>query len=371
MTEVRDALRQLLPAIAEREAADPDAFPRETIAELYRAGVPSAPFAKALGGAGCGLPDAAELVEMLAGASASAALVIAMPLGLAGVYDAIVPVVPDHERAAFLRQVEEVAADFAASRIYAACNSERGAGGSLAATKAFVERADEGTIRISGEKILASSGRDAYRFFSTAQVPPGLIDGAAAVEFFLVPTTAAGVEVVEDWDGFGMRSTASHTVRYARAPVDALMCFPNLLAVAQPLQYFYVLFAAVSLGAAGAMLRALGEPAPSSPALRQRLVDAGMRFEALRAYLFETAALFRPAAGPAYAARVLRTKTFVTQDATKLAAELFALSGGRHYRRGSPLARAFADSFAGTALRPPLQLGLDTLLDDFALPTFD
>jgi hypothetical protein len=71
------------------------------------------------------------------------------------------------------------------------------------------------------------------------------------------------------------------------------------------------------------------------------------------------------AAGPAYAARVLRTKTYVTQEATRLAAELFALSGGRHYRRGSALARLLADSFAGTALRPPLAQALDTLTEQF------
>jgi len=62
---------------------------------------------------------------------------------------------------------------------------------------------------------------------------------------------------------------------------------------------------------------------------------------------------------------VLRTNTYVTQDATKLAAELFALSGGRHYRRTSPVARLLADSFAGTALRPPLSLALDTLVEQF------
>jgi alkylation response protein AidB-like acyl-CoA dehydrogenase len=100
---------------------------------------------------------------------------------------------------------------------------------------------------------------------------------------------------------------------------------------------------------------------------RLRLADAVMRYEAMRAYLLETAEHFRPAAGPDYAARVLRTKTFVAQEATKLCAELFALSGGRHYRRTSPVARALADSFAGTALRPPLSLALDMLVDNFSL----
>ncbi len=92
-----------------------------------------------------------------------------------------------------------------------------------------------------------------------------------------------------------------------------------------------------------------------------------MRYEALRAYLMETAGGFRASAGPQYAARVLRTKTYVTQEATRLCAELFALSGGRHYTRSGSVARAFADSFAGTALRPPLALGLDLLTEQFSL----
>jgi alkylation response protein AidB-like acyl-CoA dehydrogenase len=101
--------------------------------------------------------------------------------------------------------------------------------------------------------------------------------------------------------------------------------------------------------------------------LRLRLSEAVMRYEAMRAYLLETAGSFRPAAGPGYAARVLRTKTYVTQEATALCAELFALGGGRNYRRQSPVARALADSFAGTALRPPLALALDNLIETFSL----
>ena len=81
-----------------------------------------------------------------------------------------------------------------------------------------------------------------------------------------------------------------------------------------------------------------------------------------------SAGQWRPAAGPEYAARVLRTKTYVSQESTKLCAELFALSGGRHYRRNGAVARLLADSFAGTALRPPLPLALDALVEQFAGP---
>jgi alkylation response protein AidB-like acyl-CoA dehydrogenase len=145
------------------------------------------------------------------------------------------------------------------------------------------------------------------------------------------------------------------------------MGFPDFINQTQPLQYWFCLFAAIPLGCARAMLTSLGTPAPRSPALRVRLSDATMRYEAMRAYLLETAAAFRPAAGPRYAARVLRTKTYVAQEATKLCAELFALGGGRNYRRTSRVARTLADSFAGTSLRPPLALALDSLAENFTL----
>jgi len=69
--------------------------------------------------------------------------------------------------------------------------------------------------------------------------------------------------------------------------------------------------------------------------------------------------------GPGVRRAGARTKTFVTQEATRLCAELFALSGGRHYKRDGRLAADTRASFAGTALRPPLPLALDTRCSSF------
>ena len=239
--------------------------------------------------------------------------------------------------------------------------------GSCWATQTQAIRLADGTFALDGEKILGSSGRNAATFFSTAKVKAEDLPGAGVVEFFLVDAEAAGVEILDDWDGFGMRPTESHTVRYAKAPAREMLGFPNFIQAVQPLQYWFCLFAAIPLGCARAMLHATGTPAPVSPALRLRLSDAVMRYESLRAYLLETAGAYRAAAGPEYGARVLRTKTFVAQESTRLCADLFALGGGRNYRRSSPVARAFADSFAGTALRPPLSLALDMLLENFSI----
>jgi alkylation response protein AidB-like acyl-CoA dehydrogenase len=359
-------LRELAARLGDREASDPERYPVENIEELYAARVVGAPFTSALGGRDWGLTDAVIAVETIAASAPSTALVLSMPLGLAGIF-ALGPegVAAEHQKA-WSEQIEQVAGLYRERVLFAACNSEKGAGGSLAATQTLATRGADGAFRLRGEKILASGGRFAGRFISTAKVTQEDLPGAGIVEIFFVPTDAPGVEIMSDWDGFGMRGTESHTVRYTDAQAVDMMGFPNFLELVQPLPYWFCLFAAIPLGCARGILRGLSSPAPTSPALRLRLSEATMRYEALRAYLLETAGQWREAPGPAYSARVLRTKTFVSQEATKLAAELFALSGGRHYRRGDQLARLLADSFAGTSLRPPLALGLDSLVEQFA-----
>ncbi len=358
-------IRDLAPRLAARDAADSERYPAENIADLVGAGVLRAPFPSAQGGAGCTLRDVVDAIEVIASASPSTALLASMPIGLAGVYAAGPDAAPPEHRRGWAEQIERVAGDYRAGALYAACNSEKGAGGALAATKTVAEQRD-GRFELTGEKILASFGRHADMFFSTAKVDPSEMPGCGVVEFFFVRPAARGVEILDDWDGFGMRSTESQTVRYKASPAEGIIGFPNFIEIVQPLTYWFAVFSAIPLGCAAAIRRELSTPAPESPALRLRFSDARMREEALRAYLHETAREWRPAAGPAYAARVLRTKTYVTQEATRLCADLFALSGGRHYKRDGRLARMLAGSFAGTALRPPLSLALETLVQQFS-----
>jgi len=370
-TGLLEMARELAARCGARELQDPEQFPAESIADVKRSGLLLAPLPPQLGGRSCSLADAVQATETIARSSPSVALLVAMPLGLAGIYGLGPDIAPEPHRKAWAEQIDFVAAEYRAGKWYAACNSEKGAGGSLAATKTFASKGADGSWMISGEKILASAGRFADYFFSSAKVSPDDLAGAGIVEFFFLRTQAAGVHVLQDWDGFGMRPTESQTVRYEDARAESLMGFPDFIAIVQPLQYWFCLFAAIPLGCASSMLEQLASPAPESPALRLRFSDAQMRIEALRAYLLQTASMWRSSAGPAYAARVLRTKTYVTQEATKLCAELFALSGGRHYRRNGAMARMLCDSFAGTALRPPLPLALDTLRETFSLDSDD
>src|SRR5690606_34148927 len=137
-------LEDLLPLIASHERNHPEAYPEESIRALYEAGIIGGPFAEEFGGRGMKLVEAVSVVETIASVSPSVALIASMPLGLAGIYGLDDGVVPDAHRVAFAEQTARVAADYRAGRLYAACNSEKGAGGSLAATKTVATRQPDG-----------------------------------------------------------------------------------------------------------------------------------------------------------------------------------------------------------------------------------
>src|SRR5688500_8207374 len=234
----------------DRDDSDPESYPKANVQALYDAGIVVAPFPAALGGADWRLEDSVSAIEAIAAASPSTALIVSMPLGLAGVYGLGPDIAPPAHRAAWSAQTEQVALEYRQCLIYAACNSEKGAGGALEATQTVATRGEDGRLRLTGEKILASSGRYASTFFSTAKVSQEDLPGAGVVEFFFVQLGSPGVEILQDWDGFGMRATESHTVRYAQAPVRGVMGFPDFLKTPQPLLYLFCVFAATPLGCA-------------------------------------------------------------------------------------------------------------------------
>lgn len=360
-----EEVRSLAKVIEEREMAAPDRYPAESIGDLMELGLFRAPFPADAGGLDLSLLEVLEALMVIGEASGSVALLAAMPIGLAGMLTGAKTLVPEPEFIRFDEQFYRIAAEFKAGKIYAACNSERGAGGLLSATKTRAEQGGDGVYRLTGEKTLASFGTYADVFFATARFDKGGDEekDGEGLEFFLVESNVPGVDIRSDWDGFGMRATESHSVGFEEAAARERLGWIGFIEDVQPSSWWWPLFAAVPLGCAAALLNALGKPSPRSAALRMRLMEATMRWEAARSYLRETAAMWKPGADAEYHLRVLRTKTFVTEESARIAADLFALAGGRHFTRSSRLSRVFADAFAGTVLRPPLALGLAMLVE--------
>ncbi|RWX81372.1 monooxygenase [Neorhizobium lilium] len=74
------------------------------------------------------------------------------------------------------------------------------------------------------------------------------IDGDGTVVGALVPTKAAGVEIVDDWDGFGQALTASGTARFTQVVLQPDFIKPNALRFNYAAGYFQLIHLATLAG---------------------------------------------------------------------------------------------------------------------------
>ena len=309
------------------------------------AGVIRAPFPP-LRGATVARCSTRRCLEVIASASPSTALLAAMPWA-GWLYSAGPDAAPPQHRSRG-RAIDRVAADFERG-LYAACNSEKGAGGSLARQNDRDRR--EEVFELTGEKILASFGKHADMFF---RLPRSALPRCPAA-YRRVLFRASESQRRDDPERLGwlrMRSTESQTVRYdaavARASLDSRISstFPAA----------HVLVYVVRCRPPRVRFRdrrELSTPAPETPALRVSACRARMRGKGCARICVRQRAC-APSAGPAYAARVLRTR-HTSRRKQPGSAELFALSGAAITNgRG---ARAHPRRIVRwTALRPPCLL---------------
>ncbi|GHF36036.1 hypothetical protein GCM10018790_12540 [Kitasatospora xanthocidica] len=186
-------------ADAERHDRD-GSYVTEAHRALAAAGLMGATVPAAHGGLGVrSLLDTAACLERIAFADASAALVLHMQLSR-GLGLAAGPSDPGSE--GLLRAMAD------GSAYVAGAATEAGAGYFTVRTTA--EPKEDGPATVSGRKIMVSGAPAATHFAVRLRIrtPEGDRLGSA-----VVPRSAA-VEVVDDWDGLGMRGSASTTVRF-------------------------------------------------------------------------------------------------------------------------------------------------------------
>jgi alkylation response protein AidB-like acyl-CoA dehydrogenase len=201
----------------------------------------------------------------------------------------------------------------------------------------------------------------------------------------MVPTTAPGVVIHDDWDALGMRASGSHSVSLEGVELPESGVRGGFRA-GDPLPYMErnlvagLFHASASLGIAesaeaaardGLAGRINGDARP-----RMQVADNAIDLAAARALLSRAGALIdgHRAANPASDAEELRAlfaeaqaaKAFVNEAAGRIVERALALSGGAGYREGSPLARAYRDVKAGSFMHP---LGANRAYDYLAQVT--
>lgn len=117
-----------------------------------------------------------------------------------------------------------------------------------------IARDADGSWRLNGRKAYSTGALFAH------WVPVAATDDAGRQWLAYVPRDSAGLHVIDDWDGFGQRTTASGTVLADNVRVDALHVLPRDRLFSPPTihgPFAQLLHAAIDLGIARAALRDL------------------------------------------------------------------------------------------------------------------
>jgi alkylation response protein AidB-like acyl-CoA dehydrogenase len=351
------AARELSRVFAEREERyDAESlYPEANIRDLFDRGFFASTIPTELGGGGISLPQYIDVVEHLAEGSPSTALLYAMPSALVALAAIPREFVPAQHRAAFEGQMEWIAREVEARRIFAVANSEPGAGGRLSETKSTAVHV-AGTFRLTGRKSFCSFGPHAHFFMCAAR------NGTGPVDAFLVSREAPGLKLGDRWSALGMRSTESVSLAMEDAPAEALLGYPGMLEGHNMRHWSTLAFAAVFLGAGRALFDAVRFTSAARSALGQTwLAEFHLFLEAAGGFLRDTAGGETWPLSAEFKRRTLAVKTFVTQGVAEHAGRALTLGGGSAYTGYGPVQRLVRDAVAGPLLRPPLPFAYETL----------
>jgi alkylation response protein AidB-like acyl-CoA dehydrogenase len=347
-----DALDRILPDV-ESAAADVDAtgsFPRPAVTALGEGGVLGLVSATEVGGQGAGMRAAAAVVERLAGACASTAMVTVMHYCATAVLEAHGP--------------EAVRREIAAGRHLATLAfSEVGSRSQFWAPLSTAVDGD-GAVSLSARKSWVTSAGEADSYVWSSR--PLAADGASTL--WLVPASASGLELAGAFDGLGLRGNASRpiTASGVRVPLDARLGpdgggFDLMMSVVLP--WFQVLNAAFSLGIAESAIQRtaahatatrfehLGQSLADQPVNRHHIARMRLAADQARGLLLDTLAAIEAGRADAML-RVLEVKPAASEAAVTVTDLAMRVCGGAAFRREVGVERNFRDARAATVMAP-------------------
>jgi alkylation response protein AidB-like acyl-CoA dehydrogenase len=339
----------LAPELAARAAEHDRAgtYPFEAIDTLKAAGYFAAPVPVELGG--LGVSSAHDLVvasSRLARGDASVAIGVNMHLVAVLNMERRRQAGDERRARAFAASLEHIARD---GLILAAAISEPGQDLTRPGTTAT--RTEWGW-RIDGRKWFCTMSPAATHLYVAVSYDE-------RYAYAMVPTTARGVTVNDDWDALGMRASGSNSVTFdaVELPESGVR---GGFAAGDPLPYMErnlvagLFHASASLGIAEAADTTARRRVNGDARARMLVADNAVDLAASRAALARAAGLIDDDADDVDAlfAESQAAKAFVNEAAARVVERALALSGGAGYLNGSPLARAYRDVKAATFMHP-------------------
>ncbi len=347
----------LAPAAGPNDAAGE--FSTEAVQSLGESGLLGLLLPADVGGAGLGPRTFAAVIEIVAEADASVAMVYLMHiLGAACIASA---------RPDAAGPMKPILQDIAAGRhLSTLAFSEAGSRSHFWAPVSRAQRNGNG-VTISAQKSWVTSAGHAQSYIVSALAPEGA--GPTDSTLYLVPTGTRGLTVAGPWDGLGLRANASAPIALDHCPVptdfqltDDGAGFPAMLNVVLPL--FNLGSAAVALGLCRAAVAAttthlktakfehLGQSLGESlPTLRAQLANMQIETDGLAARIDDVIDHLETP-GELTMLRVLEVKTAGGETAISVTSTAMRVCGGAAFSKHLNIERLFRDAHAGAVMAP-------------------
>jgi alkylation response protein AidB-like acyl-CoA dehydrogenase len=326
------------------------AYPRAALDALGRAGLLGLINSPDVGGWGESHRAATLVVERLATACASTAMVVCMHYSGTAVIEAHGP-----------REVRE---EIAAGRhVTTLAFSESGSRSHFWAPVSSATPNGKG-IRLDAQKSWATSAGQADSYVWSSR--PLAAEGISTI--WLVPADSSGLSVPRPFDGLGLRGnySAPVTAQGVVVPLDAMLGadgkgFDVMMDITLP--YFQLMSASVSVGImeaatsrtaqhlANTRFEHLGQSLADLPTVRAYVARMRVKTDMVRALMLDTIASLEQGR-PDAMLRVLEVKAAAGEAATEVTDLAMRVCGGAAFRKEVGVERHFRDARAATVMAP-------------------
>jgi alkylation response protein AidB-like acyl-CoA dehydrogenase len=341
-------LNVIAPAAAQVDKAG--AFPRAALDALSAAGLLGLVSATEVGGMGLGMRAAAMVVERIAQACGSTAMVVCMHYAAAAVIEA-------HGS----RATREAIA--AGKHVSTLAFSEVGSRSQFWAPTSSAAR-ENGHVRLNAMKSWVTSAGEADSYVWSSR--PMTAEGASSL--WLMPADAAGLTITAAYDGIGLRGNASSPIAARDVTIDpgALLGadgkgFDVMMGVVLP--YFCLMNAAMSVGnmeaafaksvahVSGTRFAHVDSALSDLPTIRAYVARMRIKIDMARTLVLD--ALDALEGGRADGMlRVLEVKAAAGETALEVTELAMRVCGGAAYRKDVGVDRSFRDARAASVMAP-------------------
>ncbi len=365
MTQHQDALRRVIDDVVAPAATEVDkagTFPREAVTALGEAGILGLTVSGNAGGGGQGLRQAAGVVQSLAEACGSTAMVVLMHYAATVVIENHGPEIVRAEIGGGHHLSTLAFSEVGSRSHFWAPQGTATAAGSVA---------DDDDVRLDAHKSWVTSAGEADSYVWSSR--PLAADGPMTL--WLVPASTPGVTPAGTFDGLGLRGNRSTPVEGAGAvvPRGAMLGGDGAgldIALGELLPWFLVMSAAFSVGIMEAVtaetgvhlqstrLEHLDQTLAHQPLVRVDHARMRVATDQAAALVADTLAALE-AGRPDAMLRVLEVKAAAGEAAIAVTDLAMKVCGGAAFRKELGIERRFRDARAARVMAPTT----DALLD--------